>query len=219
MPRWPTPLALTALGMKASRSGEITHLAICRLAAGPRIIAGLSEFLTLIHSRDGPSDRAQPGASTRFEAHRSTKDDAEQWIEFKVGMKVDRVPCPRFACARGQRRCGNSRLDHRWPGHEVAIFSSLRRIAIRQCGPNQITDLIDSEAGDNGRDPCKRPKSAFLRPGWRGTRNCSPRQNPRVHFPPAESEWWQAQRTFPTILQWPWAAPPRLLSRTNVRRP
>ena len=27
--------------------------------------------------------------STRFEAHRSTKDDAEQWIEFKVGMKVD----------------------------------------------------------------------------------------------------------------------------------
>jgi hypothetical protein len=66
------------------------------------------------------------------------------------------------ACARGQRRCGNSRLDHRWAGHEVAIFSSLRRIAIRQREPNQKTDLVDSEAGDNGRDPCKRPKIRIL---------------------------------------------------------
>jgi hypothetical protein len=28
------------------------------------------------------------GRFGRFEAHRSTKDDAEQWIEFKVQMNV-----------------------------------------------------------------------------------------------------------------------------------
>jgi hypothetical protein len=37
MPRWPTRLALTARGMKASPSGEATHLAIGRLAAGPDV--------------------------------------------------------------------------------------------------------------------------------------------------------------------------------------
>jgi hypothetical protein len=35
-----------------------------------------------------------------FEAHRSTKDDAEQWIEFMVGMKVDRAPVPAVSRAR-----------------------------------------------------------------------------------------------------------------------
>jgi hypothetical protein len=77
-------------------------------------------------------------------------------------LKMGEVGSFFAACARGQRRCGNSRLDHRWAGHEVAIFSSLQRIAIHQRDPDQITDLVDCEAGDNGRDPCKRPKIRFL---------------------------------------------------------